>query len=440
MRKILSFFIVAILMFFANTAHAALAAYSGSFLTGTSTGNASVTGVGFTPKVILFYGAAKPDSQGQYNNARMGLGAATSSSNRWANSVVYNWSSAAGTSQAARQLSTTKCFSFVGAASSTTQSTLMDADFVSMDADGFTYNLTTTDGTARRVFFVALGGSDLSVNVGTFDIGTGTGSVSVTGVGFQSDIVMMSSSISSTSAGSFSNATWTFGAAISSSSQFSSGWFASTSVNPTNTKAYQIGTKVIGRMGTAGTVSMEAGFTSMDSDGFTINVTTADALARKIGYVALDGIQAKIGTITQKTSIGTTATTGVGFTPKLLILSSVNSTSSASAVAGGPTLGTATGVSNRSVVANDSLDANSGNHAQGNTSTALVMGHYRATGTTADSTHPTTLGEADLSSFDADGFTLNWTATDGNARESYYIAIGQSNTASSGSTGVMYLF
>jgi hypothetical protein len=37
---------------------------------------------------------------------------------------------------------------------------------------------------------------------------------------------------------------------------------------------------------------------------------------------------------------------------------------------------------------------------------------------------PTSAGEADLSSMDSDGFTLNWTSTDGTARETLYLAFG----------------
>ena len=428
-------------LLFSSVAHAALATYTGSFLTSTSTGNQAITGVGFTPKIVMFYGGAKADSQGAYNSMRVGLGVATSSSAQWAQSVQYNWTATAAASQSARSLSTTKCFSYVTATGTTTYTTTLDAAFVSQDADGFTVNITTTDGTARRIFFVAIGGSDLSANVGTFNTGTSTGNVAVTGVGFQPDIIFIVSSISATSDGSASNGTFSFGAAKSSSSRFVSNWLTSSGVNPSLVKSYQIGTKVVGRMNTTSVISMDMDLVSQDSDGFTLNHTTADGTNRKMGYFALQGIQSKIGSTLQKTTVGTTAVTGVGFTPKLLIMSSVNNTSTTSASGGGGLIiGTATSTTQRNVAGNDVRDGSSGNFSQGKTSEALVMGHYTGTSTTADSTHPTVSGEADLASFDADGFTLNWTSTDGVARESYYVAIGQSDVAPGGTTGTMYLF
>ena len=51
---------------------------------------------------------------------------------------------------------------------------------------------------------------------------------------------------------------------------------------------------------------------------------------------------------------------------------------------------------------------------------------------TESGSSPTVDGEADLDSFDSDGFTLDWTTVDSTAREFIYLAMGSDAVASSG--------
>ena len=68
---------------------------------------------------------------------------------------------------------------------------ILEGEIVSFDTDGFTINWTTVSGaTAYTVMFVALGGALITnVAVGNFEI-SGSGNTSVTGVGFEPDVIM----------------------------------------------------------------------------------------------------------------------------------------------------------------------------------------------------------------------------------------------------------
>ena len=129
-------------------------------------------------------------------------------------------------------------------------------------------------------------------------------------------------------------------------------------------------------------------------------------------YIALKGTyQAKLGTFTQKTSSGTQAYAGVGFAPEALLLWSTSRVVSGTVTVDPKlSLGVALSPSNRraAAVAEDNNDPSiTDSHA----SETKCLVHLTA-GT------PTVDAEADLSSFDADGFTLDWTTADAVARES----------------------
>jgi len=115
------------------------AARTGGFFIGTisastvtnTTGNKPITGVGFTPKLVRFT-AIPPASTGA---TEVAMGAMTASAQYYTSSASQNSSAIY-----ARNSSTSACIGYVFAGSSTPA---MLASYVSMDADGFTINVTT---------------------------------------------------------------------------------------------------------------------------------------------------------------------------------------------------------------------------------------------------------------------------------------------------------
>lgn len=120
----------------------------GTFTT-VGAGAFAVTGVGFTPKTVLFFAARAPSSGGdQALNVMMG--AATSASNEACfGAYVSDTAGAAGTDQS----TTASVIIRAGASASTITE---QADFTSLDSDGFTLNVSTYTAGAV-VMYVAIG-------------------------------------------------------------------------------------------------------------------------------------------------------------------------------------------------------------------------------------------------------------------------------------------
>ena len=129
-------------------------------------------------------------------------------------------------------------------------------------------------------------------------------------------------------------------------------------------------------------------------------------------------ISKKIGSITARTTTGSQQTTGLGFTPKLLILWTNSMTADGTAA---DACLMAQGMSDGSTsawAAYYSKDNQSTSKARSshNTASGKIIGFADADGTL--------IFEVGLTSFDSDGFTLNYTTVDGVARVIQYLAIG----------------
>lgn len=92
-----------------------------------STGNKTITGLGFTPKLVRFTVIPTTNT----TTALMGFGAMTTSTQ------FYSTMAAASAAQR-RNGSTSACIGWTD-----TTTTLLEASYVSMDSDGFTINVTT---------------------------------------------------------------------------------------------------------------------------------------------------------------------------------------------------------------------------------------------------------------------------------------------------------
>lgn len=392
-----------------------LSAYVGSLTQPAATGNQSITGVGFQPKLIIFFYNDLTSSTVTNTILREGYGAATSSSARWVN---CGYTPSASTSQYV-SFRNDACIDYVNSGLGTDGR----ADLVSLDADGFTINWSTTDATARLVNFIAFAGSDITnVKVGTFTTSTTTGNQGITGIGFQPDSIIFPSLYGSTTA--LSNAVNTanrnsIGFGISSSNR---GFSVSRNQNNGSTEfagRYQRTDKIWALFsGTSAALVTEGDLVSMDSDGFTINWTTNSGSARINFYVAIKGGQFKIGTFNQSTSTGNQTVTGVGFQPSGVILSSVNAASSSSLQTPKRfSFGAASSSSARAAIWNGVADGGTTSLVSQSLNQAKVLEML------TEST-PTLTTSADFVSNNSDGFTINNTTTDATAREVLYFAFG----------------
>ncbi|MEJ0073178.1 MAG: hypothetical protein WDN27_03830 [Candidatus Saccharibacteria bacterium] len=373
----------------------------GSFTVPSSTGNKAVTGVGFRPKAMLFFAnrrASDGTSTTTSQNLEMVmtiLGMATSSSARAA--IYSNDDYTAGDPRVAGNEVLD-----VQSANAVSQ---FSADFTSMDADGFTLNFTNANATAYVVNYMALGGSNLSANITHIVPASVNGSQSTTGVGFRPDAAIF------------------IGGSVFGGSR-GMGFASGANNQVTNSSNYDVGLNALGRYQrtdevyaqiTGSVKQVEASLTSFDADGFTLNYTTTDAGNSDIYVLSLKGAKFKAGSFTQKTSTGTQSTTGVGFQPTGLLMSTVQNTASSSIDANQivQSLGASDGTNQANVV---TADNNHGNSSLDRTKLYTAL---------ADDATPTVQAAASLSSFDSDGFTMNYTTADATARELFIWRLAQ---------------
>lgn len=129
-------------------------------------------------------------------------------------------------------------------------------------------------------------------------------------------------------------------------------------------------------------------------------------------------ISKKIGAIAARTTTGSQQTTGVGFQPKFLMLWTNNNTSDTTAadmclMAQGMSDGTTSAWAAYASKDNQTTSKTRSSHS---TAAGKIIGF-------ADPDN-TLIFEASLTSFDSDGFTLNYDTVDGVARQIQYLAIG----------------
>lgn len=287
------------------------------------------------------------------------------------------------------------------------------SDFVSFDQCGFTLDFEQDLG---PFYYMLLGGKNLQAYTGSFStpVAPSTADLAVTGVGFKPDLILAMTvrGYASFGFGATDGVNQFCGSVLSHSSErdarFRNDGFACQ----------------LQQSGGATALGYVAKIVSMDADGFTVgwneNINPIGPLP--VYFLALKDPDStfKVGVETQKTSAGTKATTGVGFQPAAGLFFGTQRTAAIQDIGGaaGPgvfTLGAASGVDQ----VHNWCGGGSANEGTRDTATKLMM----------HGTPPTTLlAEAGLSSWDADGFTLDWTTADAVARYFGYVVFQSTDT------------
>lgn len=400
-------------------------AFSAKILSITSpatTGSVPYTGAGFAPKAIFAIGnGLTADGSAAVGMSFLSLGA---SATQFSSSLWVGNAASPGRVNVAQSKSL-----FIELISGAGGGTMTSASLTSLDADGFTLNWgSVPDATARVIQVLCLGGTDLSnAFVNELAHKTTTGNQAYTGVGFQPATLIFGAQLAATTdpfALGVGNATQIFGAATSTTNRFYTAGRHKDNANPTVQRAQQKSTQCIGLTGDAAVLA-EADFVSFDSDGFTLNFSTVSGTAWLTGYLALKGLQAKIISFTSPGSTGNVGYTGAGFTPGAVIFSSDCGVSSTANTAHcRRMLGMATSSTNRGVISWAGKDAVATSNTSQNLDRTACVKHIVENGAT-----PTFPSVADFVSFDADGFTLNWSVADATARETFALCLGPAAAA-----------
>lgn len=293
-----------------------------------------VSGLGFAPKLVLFWWSGRTESTDTAGAAThyRGFGAAVSATDRrCAASMSQN---AAATMVAQHTQANDAVIYFFDNAGA------VDGylDVSSLDSDGFTLVVDDQLATSRRISYIAFGGSDIThVAGGDFTKQDTTGNQDITALAFQPDCVIFLAASRSTSNGRtiLPDSVLMVGAATGSSNQ--AVWTGGSNNGSSNaqTVSYAYSAECFAALNTAVTLTEQrAAFVSFLSNGFRINWTENVAGAYRTNYVAIKGGKWIVGNLLTQTDTTTPIVeNGFGFEPKgVLLVSHCNAESTVDTV------------------------------------------------------------------------------------------------------------
>ena len=405
----------------------------GTFTGRATNGDVSVTGVGFTPLVVLITSATTTnfDTFTDAIYVQLGISTGTTAATQWTQNIGAKWDGVATFNLVTRRgLRTDEVLSDITADFGFAN---MLGDLKSFDVDGFTVTFAALAGSANDYNYLAIGGSGVSVKIGTATWPTATGNQAVTGVGFEPDLLLLSAG------GEFIGAetattpglAWSLGWVDESGNQAVS-CFHEAAGSPNGAHRYQRGDKCVAILdSTTGAVAGEAEFVSFDADGFTVNWTDAHSAASSFTYLAMAGVRSYAGTLTQPSATGDQLISGVPISPLAVLFQSVGAAASASVATGTRySLGFGSPSYNGGTWAGDNDGTNfAGRRTVGKLSNTASIIHASPSGTAAG----TVEAEAAVSAVGDGSFTLDWASADATGREVAYLALGDEPVTVTGS-------
>lgn len=384
----------------------------GTFNTPTSLSSVDVTGLGFTPKLVFFLGNGATATGGSALKYS-GIGAFASPDG----STITQ--GAAGVIKPDVASNAGAVHSGVHCGILPTGSTGIRYSFActAVGSGQFTLDHDDIDASARIVRFLALGGDDLeNCKVVKHTVKSSTGSQAYTGAGFQPDAVI-----------AFNCGINTADEVLGTTPRFSVGVTDGTTTYQNShaddsgtgsggTRAITTDLVVIGNSNATSELC-SATLTSLDADGCTLNWNVVNGTQYPFYLVYVKGPRFKVLTETQKTSTGTKSKTGTGFIPVAMLFGGNTHTATGYQV---DTYGFNGFAGNGSNAYNwGGMLNGTRTHASKWDSGTACVGAF----TTNVSAAPTKVAEASLSTFDSNGFTLNWGTADGTARLFWTLSI-----------------
>lgn len=388
------------------------------------------TGVGFQPQALIVFAASDLNNSWQADYL-LSLGFSDGTNDR---SIASTSDDFQATTLAKRTVSDSHVIRKIWPYSPNAVS--HEAEVNKFHGDGFELNWTVVPtGAGLSMHYMAIGGNDIvDATVGTINAPTSTGSFVHNGVGFKPDAIMF---LYNRMSGSSTTANAGFGLGfaaanpLSDSSCSQQGALMGVSEDAratSDTARAQRTDRVIYQLNPADTSvdDAEAEFEAFTHDGFVLNWTDLPSDANdKFYYLAIKGGKWHVGTFSQPTT-GTPpfddSVTGVGFQPTGLLLASFNNVAATSIQDHNRiSFGAAVSTTSRGNMWSGDTDNVADSIAQSWQGNAKLI-RLATEGFLGSNTNN---AEADLKSFDSNGFTLTWTTrNDAVAREILYLAFG----------------
>ena len=274
-------------------------------------------------------------------------------------------------------------------------------------------------GISRYVTAILIKGT-LNASVVDVNLGTGTSAIDVSSLGFRPDL-LFAIGAGGGSNSLLSHAITSIGFAHNDGTTTTQGFvgvWSKDHVATTDTGAY-VGASHIGGQVFNGTASWLASVSDFDANGFSIT-PSANAGSDVLYILALelaDANDAYVGVVDSKTTTGTQAYTGTGFTPQVVGLLQTRCTATGTvARTNSLAIGATDGTRSRVVSARDQ-DAVTTSSSDSESADSVIL--IRNGDGTDDAA-------AAYSSFDSDGWTLNYSDGSANVRKMLAFAIGDS--------------
>jgi hypothetical protein len=386
----------------------------GTITTPASNGDVSISGLSFTPKLILFYRGNTTSSGSDYE-LTCGAASGTALADQWV--ICANSDNAKTTSEVARYINTGSCLAVIAASSNTLRS---EGNLKSIESDGFTIEFTTTL-SAFGYTYIAFGGNDLDIDVGTLTVpSTDSTDFSATGLSFQPKAVQVASAWFDSLGTLGANAFTTLGVSTGAGESFSIQSGMRDNKTTSDTYRYISNTKILKRGLNQGVApDVEVSFKQFNSDGFTLTADSAPGGTSPLPYIAWGGnINVKKTQVTQPATNGVQNITGLGFEPDFTFTYSAQLTSSS--------------IDSTNTVANSSLSIGFSDGVNSyawetrddnglSTTSSYKVGFdgiYSGGTNVSARTGQATYANA------SDGFDLTWTDNDGTQREIFALSIG----------------
>jgi len=323
---------------------------------------------------------------------------------------------------------------------------LSEASFTSWTSTQFTITWGTNGGTAYTIHYVLIGGASVSAQVLSWESpSTNTNdccpaTAKPTTLTFQPDLVLnvnhgtQMSACSPCSGSAAARAGFGLGVMDPAGNMWANGFISYQTATKDTQRGQQATGKFIYGFNNSLTVNPVAVVCTTSpclyANGFRFNYTTDFSLSLQIA-LALHNVNFKIGTFNKCSSTGgcsnQNAISGLGFQPGVVLLTSVQNTTSASPVANSMYgFGASDGTNEASSAITDA-DAVATSSVWGIDSSTKAFTKVNNVGTA--SVAPTVDAQADIA-MNATGFTVTWSPNDTATTEMLYLALGPLNATS----------
>ena len=394
----------------------------GSFSSPTATGTYTVTGLGFTPVAVIFWANVSNATTGWVATADLAIGFAANNTTKSAmqygtiNAWGLNGRTSANKTNENMQSALSALMVMTGCVLSTCA--FSSGQFIA------TFS---THATSYTINYLAIGGTDVT-NAGViqWDGPASTGSKQVTGLGFKPDLVInLYQDNTDAPANWWSGSIFGIGAMDKSGNQWASTVAGAGVITTTSAGRLQVTDSCLAVFAPQYAILERAAFTSMDTDGFTVNYGTNSDGGCAVLSLCLKGGAYQVGNFAKSTAGAptTNAVTTTGMTPAAVMSFTDSKTAAAGILSGFRyMIGASDGTNHRISGANEKDQV-----VLGSTTPTTVEYTYESITTSlavADNDTQATEATGTLGTFASGSFTASWATNTAVATQVCYIAMG----------------